>query len=181
TLSFDSPLTFDMVEVETNLPPVVSSVNAETEQDLSLVRFSFMAPVDLRTFRDGKAYVVDIVKDEASAPARSKALGKPMPLVNGNMEAIPQTTVTAESMTVTPPPRASGAAPASAPARETPVLPPAGVIGPPPAATAPPEQLPESTIVVQSDAAPSAPKPKESESSTEYTPMADAGDGSAEA
>ena len=80
TLSFDAPLTFDLTDAEADLPPVVASINAEAEQDSSLVRFSFMAPVDLRTFRDGKSYVVDIVKDEASTPARNKALGKPMPL-----------------------------------------------------------------------------------------------------
>ena len=62
-----------------------------------------MAPVDLRTFRDGKSYVVDIVKDEASTPARNKARGKPMPMAN--MEAMPQSSVTAESMAMAPLPR----------------------------------------------------------------------------
>jgi hypothetical protein len=45
TLSFDTPLAFDLTDAEADLPPVVASINAETEQDLSLVRFSFMAPV----------------------------------------------------------------------------------------------------------------------------------------
>ena len=86
---------------------MVASINAEAEQDLSLVRFSFMAPVDLRTFRDGKSYAVDIVKDEASTPARNRARGKPMPMAN--MEAMPQLSVTAESMTVAPPPAVAAA------------------------------------------------------------------------
>jgi hypothetical protein len=182
TLSFDTPLTFDMVEVETNLPPVVASVNAETEQDLSLIRFSFMAPVDLRTFRDGKSYVVDIVKDDAGALTRNKALGKPMPLVNGNMEAMPQTTITAESMTVTPPPRAPAVAPSPAAAGEKPVPAPGEIIppvAPPGPAAASSESMPASTITAQSESPPSAPRPKESESSTEYVPMADDGDGGA--
>ena len=130
TLSFDTPLAFDLTDAEADLPPVVASINAETEQDLSLVRFSFMAPVDLRTFRDGKSYVVDIVKGEASTPTRNKALGKPMPMVN--MEAIPQSSVTAESMTVAP---AAAAHPAGTQAQtnEKPVVvPPEDIAAPAP-------------------------------------------------
>jgi hypothetical protein len=185
TLSFDTPLAFDMVEAETNLPPVVASINAETEQDLSLVRFSFMAPVDLRTFRDGKAYVVDIVKDEASSAAHDNARGKAIPQVNNNdnnnnnnMEALPQSNMTAESMTVTPPARASAAPAPPAQPSERPAVAPEPVLAPPAAA---PEQMQESTVAVQSDAAAPTPKQKESQSSAEYTPMADEADGSAEA
>jgi hypothetical protein len=178
TLTFDTPLTFDMTEVETNLPPVVASINAETEQDLSLVRFSFMAPVDLRTFRDGTAYVVDVVKDEASSAAYDHARGKAIPQVNSNMEALPQLNVTAESMTVTPPARASAAAGPPAPPVERHAVTAEPVLAPP---VAPAEQMQESTIAVQSNAAAPTPKLKESQSSAEFTPMADKADRPAEA
>jgi hypothetical protein len=43
---------------------------SRAEQDSTLVRFSFMTEVDLRTFRDGNSYVVDIVRDGGSRSTR---------------------------------------------------------------------------------------------------------------
>ena len=168
TLSFDSPLTFDMVEVETDLAAGGGLGQRRDRAGFELGPLQLHGAGRSADIPRWQGYVVDIVKDEASTPARNKALGKPMPLVNGNMEAMPQTTVTAESMTVTPPPRASAAAPAQASARESPCR----AADASRRGRAAGQQVPESTIVVQSDAPPSTPKPKESESSTEYTPMA---------
>jgi hypothetical protein len=137
TLSFDAPLAFDLTDAEADLPPVVASINAEAEQDSSLVRFSFMAPVDLRTFRDGKSYVVDIVKDEASTATRNKARGKPMPMIN--MEATPQSSVTVESMAIAPAAPAPPAASPQAQAAEK-FAAPRGAVAPP---AAPQQQMPE--------------------------------------
>ncbi len=81
TLSFDAPLAFDLSDAEAALPASVASIHAEAEQDSTLVRFSFLTAVDLRTFRDGKSYVVDIVKNDAAAPAREKATANPLPMV----------------------------------------------------------------------------------------------------
>jgi hypothetical protein len=66
TLSFDAPLAFDLSDAEAALPATVASIHAEAEQDSTLVRFSFLTAVDLRTFRDGKSYFVDIVKNDAA-------------------------------------------------------------------------------------------------------------------
>jgi hypothetical protein len=79
TLTFDAPLPFDLIDVQSALPASVSAINAEVEEDSALVRFSFTGPVDLRTFRDGKAYVVDVVKGDASAAPRDKTAANVVP------------------------------------------------------------------------------------------------------
>jgi hypothetical protein len=61
TLTFDTPITFDLVDALASLPPAIAAINAEAEDASSLVRFSFQAKVDVRNFHDGKSYVVDVV------------------------------------------------------------------------------------------------------------------------
>jgi hypothetical protein len=74
TLSFDTPIVFDLADALAALPPTVAAINTELEQDSSLVHFGFLSKVDLRTFRDGKAYVVDVVDAaEDKADQRAKA------------------------------------------------------------------------------------------------------------
>jgi hypothetical protein len=97
TLSFDVPLAFDLSDVEAALPATVASIHAEAEQDSTLVRFSFLTAVDLRTFRDGKGYVVDIVKNDTASPAREKAAANPLPMIG--LETGPSATPAGESLT----------------------------------------------------------------------------------
>jgi hypothetical protein len=78
TLSFDAPFAFDLSDAEADMPPAMASIRAEAEQDTTLVRFSFLTAVDLRTFRDGKSYVVDIVKSDVASPAHNKAAANPL-------------------------------------------------------------------------------------------------------
>jgi tetratricopeptide (TPR) repeat protein len=69
-LNFDAPLTFDLADAQAALPPGVEGISSELEKDSSLVRFTLGAGIDVRTFRDEKGYVVDIVAlDAISAPA----------------------------------------------------------------------------------------------------------------
>ncbi len=63
-LNFDAPLTFDLADAQSALPNGVQAINSELEQDSSLVRFVFAASLDIRTFRDEKGYVVDVVKPD---------------------------------------------------------------------------------------------------------------------
>ncbi len=162
TLSFDAPLTFDLTDAEVALPANVASINAETEQDATLVRFSFMAPVDLRTFRDGKSYVVDIVKDEAAAPAREKAGGNTLPMTN--MEAMPPANAAGEDIAMAP----AAAAP-QAPAAENPaVVPPPAPI----AAPNPPQPLPEPAAAAEPAAERPTPKPRDGKPAAETQPSA---------
>ena len=51
-LKFDSPLTFDLGDVQAALPKTVQEISSELDQDSSLVRFILAANADTRTFRD---------------------------------------------------------------------------------------------------------------------------------
>ena len=107
TLSFDAPIAFDLTDAVAALPPTVAAINAELEQDSSIVRFSFLSKVDLRTFRDGSAYVVDVVEAaEGKVEQRDKATGQ-----NGaapKLESVEPDNATAEAG---PPPAAVEAQP----------------------------------------------------------------------
>src|SRR5271169_6323439 len=72
-LTFDAPIPFDLSDAEAALPATITSIKAEVESDSALVRFSFPNAVDVRTFRDGKGYVVDILNGEAAATMHEKA------------------------------------------------------------------------------------------------------------
>jgi len=64
-LTFDTPIKFDLADAEAELPRAVGAIVAELRADSTLVRFTFLAKVDLRTFRDDKGYVLDIVGADA--------------------------------------------------------------------------------------------------------------------
>jgi hypothetical protein len=134
TLTFDAPIKFDLADVVAALPRAIGGIDAELRDDTALVRFSFLAKVDVRTFRDDGAFVLDIVgadnkPDEASAaPAAPTA---------PQQSAVPETTAPA-----TIPPAASNDA--AEPRAEGPAA-PASTEKPdiaPPATIAAPEQPP---------------------------------------
>ena len=60
TLTFDAMLRFDLADVKATLPPTIESIDSEPDQDAVLVRFTFAARVDVRTFREDNSYVVDV-------------------------------------------------------------------------------------------------------------------------
>ena len=73
TLTFDAPIPFDLADAEAALPAAVAAINAEVEQDSAWYVSAFSPTVDVRTFRDGKGYVVDIVKGDAATAMHEKA------------------------------------------------------------------------------------------------------------
>jgi tetratricopeptide (TPR) repeat protein len=84
-LNFDAPLTFDLADAQAALPNGVKGISSELEKDSSLVRFVLGAGIDVRTFRDEKGYVVDIVNPDAinaQAPAT-------VPLAGSGSEGTP--------------------------------------------------------------------------------------------
>jgi tetratricopeptide (TPR) repeat protein len=95
TLTFDAPLPFDLTDAEAALPNTIGAINAEVEDESALVRFSFLTTVDLRTFRDGKGYVVDVVNADAAAPVKEKTTIKDLP--NISLEVGPSTRPASES------------------------------------------------------------------------------------
>ncbi len=79
TLSFDARVAFDLSSAQAASPAAVVAINTETGEDSALVRFSFLGKVDLRTFRDGKSYNVDVVTPEARPSGPPKGAGAMAP------------------------------------------------------------------------------------------------------
>ena len=131
TLTFDAPIVFDLADAEASLPASVASINAEVEQDSTLVRFSFLSKVDVRTFRDGKSYDVDVVNTEPKPNAQREGSRKPRP--SQALETGPSDMAPAEGA----PSRAVAAA-AAALAEQPKIAAPATIaVQPPPMSAAP--------------------------------------------
>lgn len=180
TLSFDAPFVFDLGEAEAALPPAVASIHAEAEQDTTLVRFGFLTSVDLRTFRDGNSYVVDVVKNDVASPVHEKIAANPLPMTG--LETGPSTSPAAErtlpSAEATPAPDADKPAiakPATIPAQNPPM---AAAIAAPAAPEAPEpktaEPAPESKAPEPktSEAKPAEVKPAEAKTATQLASAA---------
>ena len=151
TLTFDAPIKFDLADVVASLPRGIGGIDTELRDDSALVRFNFLAKVDVRTFRDDGSYVLDVVgadnkPDEASAapvvPATPQQSAAPettapatVPPAAANDAAAPRAQAAAPAATEKP----DIAAPATIAAPEQPAVPPAP---PPAAAQAAPPPLP---------------------------------------
>src|SRR5580700_9555058 len=147
TLTFDAPIKFDLADVVAAPPRAIGGIDTELRDDSALVRFSFLAGVYIRTFRDDGSYVLDIVgadnkPDEASV---SPAV-PPTP----QQSTAPETTAPA----TVPPAAANDAA---APRAEAPAAPEKPDVAPP-ATIAAPEQ-PAAQPMTPPAAAQAAPPP----------------------
>jgi tetratricopeptide (TPR) repeat protein len=154
TLTFDAPIKFDLADVVAALPRAIGGIDTELRDDTALVRFNFLAKVDIRTFRDDGSYVLDVVgadnkpDEQSTAPA---APGAPQ------QSAAPETTAPA----TLPPAAANDAA---APAAEAAA----------PAATETPDVAPPATIAApEQSAAPAAPPPAAAQAAAPPPPPAD--------
>jgi tetratricopeptide (TPR) repeat protein len=164
TLTFDAPIPFDLSDAEAALPATITSIKAEVESDSALVRFSFPNAVDVRTFRDGKGYVVDILNGEAAATMHEKAAaGVSLPPFMEVGPSVKPLAMETGKPSLAPPPIAAQIPPAAAetaaPAtRFTPTPPEAAA----PAARVPP--TPPETVAPVTWVEPTPPKmPKTSE------------------
>jgi tetratricopeptide (TPR) repeat protein len=140
TLTFDAPIKFDLADVVAALPRAIGGIDAELRDDAALVRFNFLAKVDVRTFRDDGSFVLDIVGADNKPDEASAAPAAP---VAPQQSAAPETTAPA----TVPPAAASEAAPPNAEAAA-------------PAATEKPDVAPPATIAApEQPAAPPVPPP----------------------
>jgi tetratricopeptide (TPR) repeat protein len=93
-LNFDTPIRFDLADAQAALPATVGGISSELEDVSAKVRFLFTARPDVRTFRDEKGYVVDIVAPDAKSEAPNLLPG-PMPglvpAAQGQRSAAPET------------------------------------------------------------------------------------------
>ncbi len=70
TLTFDAMLRFDLADAKATLPPVIESIDSESDHDAVIVRFNFGARVDVRTFREDNSFVVDVETAERKTVTR---------------------------------------------------------------------------------------------------------------
>ncbi|MBV9557907.1 MAG: tetratricopeptide repeat protein, partial [Pseudolabrys sp.] len=70
-MNFDRPIDFDLADTKSTLPPTLQSLDAEHEQDSSVVTFRFNGSPEVRTFREEGSFVVDVgtAAGAASPPA----------------------------------------------------------------------------------------------------------------
>jgi len=73
TLTFDAPIKFDLADAVAALPPAIGGIDAELRDNSALVRFNFLAKVDVRTFRDDGGYMLDIVGADNKPDQQSTA------------------------------------------------------------------------------------------------------------
>jgi tetratricopeptide (TPR) repeat protein len=121
TLVFDAPLKFDLADARAALPPTVATVEGEAGDTSATVRFSLAGKVDVRTFREDLAFVLDVTPsaaDEGVPPIkvsgeRSARLGElpPSPLTR---PMVPAPAIAAPTKAAEPPPRAPAPKPQAA-------------------------------------------------------------------
>ena len=192
TLTFDAPIKFDLADAVAALPRAIGGVDAELRDDAALVRFNFLAKVDVRTFRDDGSYVVDVVgadnkPDEASAapaaPQQSAAPETTAPAtvppaasaLTEKPDSAPPATIAEPERPATPhapPPAAAQAAPPSSPADKPAAAPKveAQIAAP----EAPPQPAPSTDAA---NAAPATPPPapqRDAAAMPDKAPAADA-------
>jgi tetratricopeptide (TPR) repeat protein len=73
TLTFDGAYRFDLADAMAALPPMVSSISSELERETATVRFNFSGMVDVRTFREGNSYVLDVISPEAKTEGNGRS------------------------------------------------------------------------------------------------------------
>jgi hypothetical protein len=111
TLIFDEPIKFDVADAQAALPRAIGGIDSETRDDSAVVRFSFLAKLDVRTFRDGGGYVLDVVgadtkpdHDSASpappAPVATQPAAPAAPQQSAAPESVPPATVAPAAVTV---------------------------------------------------------------------------------
>jgi tetratricopeptide (TPR) repeat protein len=121
TLGFDAPIKFDLADALAALPRTIGGIETETRNDSALVRFTLLAKLDVRTFRDSGGYVLDIVGADGAPDPESAAQAPP-----AAVPGVPAVPSVAPQQSAAP----EGAPPAT--------IPPAA--GTPPSAAAPAEQ-----------------------------------------
>ena len=103
TLTFDTPIHFDLADVLAALPPAIAAINAETEDASSLVRFTFQAKVDVRAFRDDKNYIVDVVGADTKPADKGAAVENQNASPEVAAEAAPPAKSAGEGASAAPP------------------------------------------------------------------------------
>ncbi|MGZ5864315.1 MAG: tetratricopeptide repeat protein [Xanthobacteraceae bacterium] len=96
TLTFGTPLKFDLGDVKVMQPPLVEALDVKIEDNATTVSFSFVGTADVRNFREDNNYVVDVLNpdtaakvEEGAAPALSQKTQE-VPLVSAPSAPAPE-------------------------------------------------------------------------------------------
>jgi tetratricopeptide (TPR) repeat protein len=176
TLTFDAPVKFDLADATASLPPGIGGIDSETREDIAQVHFTFLATVDVRSFRDDGGYILDVIGADAkpgqssAAPAAPFALPQAMlaqpqsatPQIAPPATVPPVAAATTEKPAIAPPATIATPAPAAAPEQQAPPAaavtaspPPSAPVAAAPKAETPEAQMPKADV--QSAAAPVTP------------------------
>ncbi len=112
TLTFEAPLKFDLGDAVAALPATVNAIEPQTREQSSSLRFRLAAKVDVRTFRDDKGYVVDVVDPNAKPAPNPAALILPQ-------GPLPQPAAPAPAAAAVPAEKPVQAAPAAQPDQQS--------------------------------------------------------------
>jgi hypothetical protein len=96
TLTFDAVLKFDLADAQAMRPPVVSGIESGLDREAVVVQFTFAGKVDVRTFREGLSYIVDVMPMEGRSErgeggARGDELAAVAAELAARAKAAPQT------------------------------------------------------------------------------------------
>jgi hypothetical protein len=122
TLTFDAPIKFDLADVAAALPRAIGGIDTELRDASTLVRFNFLAKVDVRSFRDDGGYMLDIVGADTKPDEQSTA-APTAPQQSAAPETTAPATVPPAAANDAAAPRAEAAAPAVPAATEKPAPP----------------------------------------------------------
>lgn len=156
-VQFSREATIDPGPIRANLPPGVTGIDAEVENGRLRVTLRVEEASDVRGFRDGNAYVVDVTHAPGAANAAAQAVRDQMPA--SGVPAAAREQVVAPGITV--PVNSGGQAVALVPLTE-PAAPPAPATPPTPTATpvpATPAVAPPAASALRPDVAVRAPTP----------------------
>ncbi len=108
TLHFDQPIKWDLGDALADLPPTVRMIDAKRNDRSASVRFKLSDDPSVRTFRDGRSFVVDIGHTGASAQRALAAGAAELAARGSGAPAItPPETVPAEAGTPAATPNAT--------------------------------------------------------------------------
>ena len=66
-LQFDAPLKFDLADAKASLPAMIENVDAETGEQTTTIKFSFLSKVDIRSFREENTFIIDVAPMDQAA------------------------------------------------------------------------------------------------------------------
>lgn len=73
SLSFTSPLVFDLADAKIAMPANIQSINQKIDGETSRVDIALIGEADVHAFREDKNYVVDVAFEQGQKPKAAKA------------------------------------------------------------------------------------------------------------